>query len=267
MQRTLHNNNFIAKFQKLPRLITRGFFKELLIVLLAYLLYFVVRGVAAERAGDAMIRAVHVLRLEDQIGLFWELDMQAWALSHEALTQFFNQIYIWGNFPFIGVVALWFYFRYRPQYILYRNAFLISGAIALVIFVTLPTAPPRFLWWAGFQDTVYQLADGYYAVQPEGFVNRYAAIPSMHFGWILLLGIGIVSTTKFRPMQAVGVVMPILMFLSVVMTGNHFILDAVIGGIVSVIGLVLAILYQRGGERLKQSFSEKFSSRSRGMAS
>jgi hypothetical protein len=221
----------------------------------------------SNRAGDAMVRAVRVLRLEDQLGLFWELDLQAWALSHTLITQFFNQIYIWGNFPFIGVVALWFYFCYRPRYILYRNAFLISGAIALIIFVTLPTAPPRFLWWAGFHDTVAIMADGYYALQPEGFVNRYAAIPSMHFGWILLLGIGIVTTARSLPLQMIGVVMPILMFISIVVTGNHFILDGLIGGIVSLLGLALAILFHRWGERLRQWFMTKSATGSPGMAS
>jgi hypothetical protein len=207
------------------------------------------------------------LHLEDQWGFFWELDMQAWALSNSLITQFFNQIYIWGNFPLIGLVALWMYFCYKPRYVLFRNAFLISGAIALIIFVLLTTAPPRYLWWVGFKDTVMIMADGYYAMQPEGFVNRYAAVPSMHFGWILLLGIGIVSTTRFRPMQALGLAMPILMFLSVVVTGNHFILDALVGGIVSLIGLAFAAVLHRWGHSLRQAFVTKISFQSSNTAS
>lgn len=266
MQSPAHNHRFTG-IRKLPQAVTWGFFKELGIVMLAYIFYFFVRGLVAGRAGDAMIRSARVLNFEDRVGLFWELDMQAWALSHEALTQFFNQIYIWGNFPFIGAVAIWFYFCYRPRYVLYRNAFLLSGAIALIIFVTLPTAPPRFLWWAGFQDTVLRLSESYYTVQPEGYVNRYAAIPSMHFGWVLLLGIAIVSTTRFRPMQVVGVVMPVLMFLSVVVTGNHFIIDTIVGGAVSLTGLLLALTLDRHGDRIKRVLLPTRSNRSAGMAS
>lgn len=248
----------LATARRLAKLILSwGFLRELLIVVLSYVFYDLVRGSAVERTREAIVRAVHVIGLEARLGLFWELQMQSWALSHGALTQFFNQVYIWGYLPLLGVAGLWFYLRYRHRYILFRNAFLISGAIALVIFATLPTAPPRFLWWAGFKDTVALIAGGYYDVQADAFVNRYAAVPSMHFGWILLLGIAIVWTGRSLPMRVVGVAMPVLMFLAVVVTGNHFIFDALVGGLVSLVGLVLALLLHRYGGTLKRALLAK----------
>lgn len=250
-ERALVRGKDLAAARRLAKLILNwGFFRELLIIILSYVFYFLVRASVAERAREALVRAVHIINLEDRFGFFWELQMQGWALSNTMLIQFFNQIYIWGNLPFLGVVALWFYLRHRQRYLLFRNAVLISGAIALVFFITLPTAPPRFLWWAGFKDTVALIAGGYYDVQADAFVNRYAAVPSMHFGWILLLGIALVWTARPLPLRLVGAAMPVLMFLSVVVTGNHFIIDALAGGLVALAGLALALLLRRYGEPL-----------------
>lgn len=227
-----------------------SFTKEILIVVFAYVFYFIVRGSVTERVGEAMLRALDVINLEERLGLYWELELQAWGVSHGFIAQCFNQIYIWGNLPFLAIVAVWFYVCYRERYILYRNAVLISGAIALILFVTMPTAPPRYIWWAGFKDTVALQASGYYDIQADAFVNRFAAVPSMHFGWVLLLGIAIVSTVDSLPLKLIGLVMPLLMFLSIVVTGNHFIFDAIAGGVVSLAGLILAMLLERQGGRL-----------------
>lgn len=81
---------------------------------------------------------------------------------------------------FVGV-AVWLHLFHRTQYSLYRNAFLISGAIGIVCFWAFPTAPPRLLQQWGFVDTAPE-AVSYYIFQPPAFVNQYAAMPSLHFG-------------------------------------------------------------------------------------
>ncbi len=136
---------------------------------------------------------------------------------------------------------------------LLRNAFLISGAIGLIIFNLLPTAPPRLLPWPlsdQVVDTMSAFSKVNYDMQPAAFVNRYAAMPSLHFGWNLLLGIGIIWTTRNIAGIVFGVVMPASMFVAVVATGNHFIVDVLAGTAVALIGLGAAVLLQRHGHRL-----------------
>jgi len=87
-------------------------------------------------------------------------------------------------------------------------------------------------------------------MQPVAFVNQYAAMPSLHFGWNLLLGIAIIYATKNLALRAFAVVMPISMALAVIVTGNHFILEVVAGTVVSLFGLWVAVLLDRHGHRI-----------------
>src|SRR3990172_1654826 len=123
---------------------------EGLLVGLAFLLYFLVRGNVVERANEAMERGVAIIRLEQQWGIFWELEMQAWVLSSEVLIKLWNNIYFWGHFPVIIALGFWLYLFRRRCYTLLRNALLLSGGVALVIYTLFPVAPPRFMPQWGF---------------------------------------------------------------------------------------------------------------------
>jgi membrane-associated phospholipid phosphatase len=227
---------------------------ELLIVGVAFVLYYLVRGFVVERTFEATSRAIRVVELERSLGLWvWETKLQAWVMSSHVLVQLFNGIYVYAHFPLIIVIGLWLFFFHRQRYVLLRNAFLISGGIGLIIFNLLPTAPPRLLPWPlsdQVVDTMFAFSRVNYDIQPAAFVNHYAAMPSLHFGWNLLLGIGIIWTVRHSVGVAFGVIMPAAMCLAVVVTGNHFILDVLAGTVVALIGLGLAILIQRYGERL-----------------
>jgi membrane-associated phospholipid phosphatase len=227
---------------------------ELLIVGVAFVLYYLVRGFVVERTFEATSRAIRVVELERSLGLWvWEMKLQAWVMSSHVLVQLFNGIYVYAHFPLIIVIGLWLFFFHRQRYVLLRNAFLISGGIGLIIFNLLPTAPPRLLPWPlsdQVVDTMFAFSRVNYDMQPAAFVNHYAAMPSLHFGWNLLLGIGIIWTVRHTLGVAFGVLMPAAMCLAVVVTGNHFILDVLAGTVVALVGLGLAILIQRYGDRL-----------------
>jgi membrane-associated phospholipid phosphatase len=109
-----------------------------------------------------------------------------------------------------------------------RNAFLISGAIGLVCFALFPVAPPRLLD-EGWVDTVTERSEAYRVLQPPVFVNQYAAMPSLHVGWDLLIGISLVRLARRRTVKALGVVLPAAMFLATVLTANHYIIDGAAG--------------------------------------
>jgi hypothetical protein len=223
---------------------------EVFVVVVAFLIYFAIRGMVVGRAGEAMVRGVNVISLEKQIGLYHELTLQSWIIDHYWLIKLMNWIYFYGHMPLVIVFAIWLYIWHRPTYFLVRNAFLASGAIGVIIYWAFPVAPPRLIPFAGFTDTMAVFDRvGYNAQETKAFVNEYAAIPSLHFGWSMLLGLAIFWVAKNPALKVFGLIWPVAMFFAVVMTANHFILDTILGAIVSFAGLGIAWLIHRyGGE-------------------
>ena len=217
---------------------------EVLLIALVLPLYYLVRGIAHTQVDDAVQRGVDIIRLERSLGIFWEVELQSWALSYDWMVKLLNWFYLYGHLPVIGALALWLYFWHRPQYLLMRNAFLLSGAIALIFYVNFPTAPPRLLPEAlnpGFVDTLVQQYQQSRPLTPSWFVNEYAAFPSMHIGWNLLVAIAIWMASRNIFVRAFAVLMPAAMLTDIVLTANHYILDAVAGFGVMMIGLGIAL--------------------------
>ena len=184
---------------------------DMALIVVAFVLYYMVRGAVVERAGEATSRAIRL----------------------------------------VAAIGLWMFFLHRSQFIVFRNAFLISGGIGLILFNLFPTAPPRLLFWGyGLIGTVAAYSPVNYDMQPAAFVNQYAAMPSLHFGWNLLLAIAIICSTKNVLLRTFAVVMPIAMGLAVVVTGNHFILDVVAGTAVALFGFWAAVMLDRHGDRV-----------------
>jgi len=236
----------LARFLAQHR-VFRDFF-ELSLVGIAFLLYFLVRGSVVDRTGEAFHRAIRIIDLEQKWGFFWELELQALILGSQALVQVLNTIYFWLDFPLIVVVGLWLYFWHRHQYTITRDAILSSGAIALVIYHLFPVAPPRLLPAFGFVDTLAVFSNlSYQAQSTQPFVNPYAAVPSLHVGWAVLLMLGIMGATRSKPIWFLAALVPVSQTAASVLTGNHFIFDAIIGLVVALMGLVIAIMLQRFG--------------------
>jgi hypothetical protein len=218
-----------------------GFGREVSLVIFAYFAYFAVRGLTQGAEEQAIMNAERVVALERELGILWEPAWQSAIISHGALVDFFNWIYVWGHWPVIIVVATWLYTMRPDSYRLYRNAFIISGAIGIVIFAIFPVAPPRLAGHIDVVDTVTIHSHSYRVLQPPGLVNQYAAVPSLHFGWNMLVGIAIFTNIRSYWLKLVGVVIPPVMFLSIVLTANHYIIDAVAGALVAGVGLWIAV--------------------------
>lgn len=232
---------------------------DLAIMVVAFLFYYLVRGAVAGRADEATSRAINLVALERKLGLFWEAEMQAWAMSSEIAIKIFNGIYVYAHFPLIAGIGLWLFFFHRKRYILYRNAFLVAGGIGLLFFSFVPMAPPRLLPWPyGLVDTMAAFSRVNYDMQPAAFVNQYGAMPSIHFAWNMLLGMALVEASRNLLFRALGVIMPIAMGLSIVVTANHFILDVLIGAVVGLIGLAAAVAWNRHGGRLWRFILRRF---------
>jgi hypothetical protein len=223
--------------------------QEVGIVVSAYLMYFVVRGAVEGREFEAFERAADIISLERAMGIFWEADLQGSIVGVRPIMDLANWTYLWGHWPVIIFVATWLFFLRRDIYPVYRNAFLISGAVGLIIFATLPVAPPRFMAPWGFVDTVASNSHAYLGPKLPILINEYAAMPSLHFGWNLLAAIAIVRHAPALPVKLLGIIMPVAMFLAIVLTGNHFIIDGIAGAIVALFGLVVAQGLRRWSQR------------------
>jgi PAP2 superfamily len=215
---------------------------EILLLALALPLYYLVRGQAQERVGEAVLRGRDVVELEQSLGIFWEVQLQSAILHYGWLVDGLNAFYLYGHLPLIGLLAVWLYLWHRPQYLIMRNAFLVSGAIALVIYVNFPTAPPRLLpdhFGFNFADTIFEQYGHERPLTPNFFVNQYAAMPSMHFGWNMLVGLALWLATKNVFIRALAVLMPLAMFTDIILTANHYLLDPILAIPVVAVGLAI----------------------------
>jgi hypothetical protein len=212
---------------------------EVLIIVPAYALYQLVRGTVDGRSAVAFTHASRLVDAEQWLGIFWEAELQSLIVTRELAVRLANTVYVWGHLPVIIAVAIWIYLFHRHRYALFRNAFLISGAIGLFFFWLVPTAPPRYLQYWGFVDTAVQ-ETSYYLFQSPAFVNQYAAMPSLHFGWSLLAATAVFVNIRGR-YRYLAFLLPVATLGGIVFTGNHFFLDAAAGGVVALLGLFLAV--------------------------
>jgi hypothetical protein len=209
------------------------------LVSLAALAYFGVRGLTQSSHEAAARNAERLVAVQDHIALSVESGVQAAVISHSWLVTLVNWIYIFGHWPLIIVVLVVLYLRAPPRFRLLRNALFASGAIGLVIFALFPVAPPR-LGVLEVVDTVTERSTTYRALQPPSLTNPYAALPSLHFGWNLLVGIALWQFSTNVAVRTFAVMMPLLMAFAVVATANHYVIDIAAGGVVALAGLAIA---------------------------
>ncbi len=219
------------------------FCRQLALVAAAALAYFGVRGLTEGDVDRARGHAADLLAFERAIGVDAETALQRTVLDHDWLLTTANWVYIWLHWPLLIVTLAWLLIAHRDRYFEFRNAIFVSGAIGLLIYVSLPLAPPR-LFSAEFVDTVTQHSHSYRVLQPPALVNKYAAMPSLHVGWNLLAGIawwhaGRVGGRR-RSWATAAIAMPAAMAWATIATGNHWVLDAFVGSAIALIGLAVA---------------------------
>ena len=139
---------------------------------------------------------------------------------------------------------VWLAVTRRDNFYELRNSLFISGAIGLVIYASYAVSPPR-LFDAGYIDTVTENSLAYRVLQPPALVNKYAAVPSLHFGWNLLVGLMWRQVWTGPLGKLAGILMPAAMAFAVVATGNHWAFDVVAGAAVALSGFALERARQR----------------------
>ena len=215
--------------------------REVMILVGGYFTYMLVRKlIGTDLDNIALENASKVIRFEVSLGFFWEPHWQGWAAdSAKNLLVFLNWSYILTFFPVILTTAVILYSKDRPKYRYYRNVVLLSFIIALIMFAIFPLAPPRFLPEYGFIDAIAQYGPTWYASRDAAaYYNAFAAMPSLHFGWTILFGVLFFRTGK-PALRVWGILYPTLTFFAITVTGNHYVIDAVGGGILVLCSFLL----------------------------
>ena len=201
--------------------------------------YLLVGWATANRTEEAVRNAREVLALEQSLGIDVEHAAQA-ATSGAApwLAQLAAGFYVVGYFPVVVAATVWLYLRHRDRYRAMRTALLASGAVGLLVYALYPCAPP---WMTDprFTDTVGAGSLQVFA-RPPGIMNQVGAMPSFHCAWLTLAACVVFTATRSWVVRALCLALPPAMFVAVVVTGNHWVLDVPAGLLLAAVGLLVA---------------------------
>ena len=206
----------------------RGHAAEVALYVGFYLLYLLTRGLLFDGSGQALANADRTIALEGSVGLFVEPSIQSWALTHaQPLVVLLNWVYVATYWPVILAGALALYLTRRRLYARYRTLIAVHLMLALVLFVTFPLAPP---FKSGLLvDTIQLYGPSFYGSPSMAyFYNTNAAMPSLHFSWTCILAWLVVKEARGW-YKYLGAGYPLLTLAAIIVTGNHYLLDAVVG--------------------------------------
>ena len=202
-----------------------------------YLAYALVR--LAVRAGRhaAFVHAAELWRAERWLHLDAEPSLNHLAAAHPALAETAGYYYGLLHFIVTPLVLAWLYLRRPPAFPRLRSALVLATTAANIVFWTWPVAPPRYSV-PGMTDIlvshhVLGAADPH---GPDGLVNLYAAMPSLHVAWATWCAVAVITATRSR-WRHLAWLYPSATVLVVLASANHFLLD-VVGGL-AVLGLGL----------------------------
>ena len=230
------------------RLMPRGWpdlLRQLGLFTAAVLSYNLVRGlVSSPHPYKPFGNAMQIIDFERALHIFVEPSVQAWTQGQHWLMQIADWTYLNGHF-FVTLGAMTFiYSRRNGSFYFVRNAILISMALALVGYWLYPTAPPRLLPEWGFTDSVSQFlyhGTGWIDKGPAGaFVNSYAAVPSMHVCFAVLIGLSMARLVRRRAFRILWYAYPVLVTFVVVATANHYFIDVFLGALTAGLSLLMA---------------------------
>ncbi len=220
----------------------RDFVRQLVIWFGFIFAYQVARGVADHGAGEALANARRVIHLERRLGALFEPDLQRPVVETGGLLlHAVNWTYWLSQFAVVGLSLLWIYLRRNAAYLRVRDTIIVANTVGLVVYVAMPTAPPRFFPELGFTDTLARAeALNHGSSLVELASNRYAAMPSLHAADSLIIGIALATLIRSRAVKIVCALWPAWVAFSLMATGNHFWLDIAAGAVLAAIGAWLA---------------------------
>jgi len=215
--------------------------RQLGLFVLADLCYETVRGVADGQRVEAFANANTVIDIERATGTYFEPGLQSALIDHRWIIDAANFAYMNSHFVITTGFLVWLYICRNDSFYFVRNMFMIGMALALVGYALVPTAPPRLLPEEGYVDTITAYAEvNHDSALVQMFVNPYAAIPSMHIAFSLMIGVPGALLARHRTTRAFWCVYPLIVLFVVVVTANHFWLDAAAGALVAAVSALVA---------------------------
>ena len=207
----------------------------------AYQGYQLVRGLVDGKAGIAFDNAATVVSIEKGLGTFFEPGLQSSLLDDAWLIDLANWLYVNTHFVITTTFLVWLYLFRNRHFPFVRNMFLVAMGLALMGYALFPTAPPRMLAAEGFVDTIASRSP----IDQDSsavslLVNKYAAVPSMHIGFAVMIAGSAVAIVASRAGRLLWALYPLLVFGVVVVTANHFWLDAAAGAAVAAAAALIA---------------------------
>ncbi len=236
----------MSRLRSLTKLLPHGPFdviRQFALFFAAYYGYSLVRGFADEPgvAAAAFDNARGIISLEQTLGLFVEPSVQAWSSGSGLLIDGASWVYLNAQTTVTVGALVWIYLMRNQSFYFVRNMMLASMVIALIGYTLYPTAPPRFFPEWGFLDSVSEFT----GVEPQSdgvnaMFNPYAAVPSMHVAFALMIGWSLAQLVRTRVAAWFWWAYPVLVSYVIVATGNHFVMDAVLGAAAAGISALFA---------------------------
>ncbi|MGW0861699.1 phosphatase PAP2 family protein [Streptomyces sp. NPDC002611] len=215
--------------------------RELLLVAGLFLVYKLGRQLATGHTGEAFHNAHRVWDFERAVHLPGEGAVQSLLLHGDALVRVANTYYATVHFPATVAFLVWLYLRRPAHYVWARRVLAAVTAAALALHLLFPLAPPRMLAATGLVDTARVYGPSVYGdPATDSLSNQFAAMPSLHFGWALMVAIGLIVATRSR-WRLLWLLHPLLTLLVIVGTANHYWLDAIVA--TALLGLALAVVH------------------------
>jgi membrane-associated phospholipid phosphatase len=233
----------------LDRLLPRGpvdLLRQIICFCGAYWLYRVVRGLEFGHAALAIRHARDVVGLERSLHVFVEPSIQSWAISTGWVDSVASWLYLNVHFV-VTTFTLAFIYLFRNEHFYFvRNMFMLAMGLALVAYIVYPCAPPRMFGDLGFVDSVSNFTGVSSDSSVNALFNEYAAVPSMHAAFALMLSVPMVRMARSGWVKALWCFYAPLVSMVVIITANHWIFDVATGALTAAVSAVAAhVLFAR----------------------
>jgi hypothetical protein len=219
--------------------------REVLYVLAFYGVYTLIRnkGIAGDAVDVAFRHAKQVVRIERGLGTFHEETIQEWFLSQRWFISFWDVYYGTAHFIVTVFALVWLFRRDPARYPLWRNTLACATALALIGYAFYPLMPPRLLPASyGFVDTLREVGGlwSFDSGTMQKISNQYAAMPSLHFCWSTWCALVLYPMARRRWLKVLVALYPAMTLFAIVVTANHYWLDAAGGALALACGYLVS---------------------------